>query len=138
MAKYRHKLFEMYDFHNEARDALASKEVMSLPESTAWQDAKFSLLEISQEAGITVIKFQSPASAEPSMSPDYREDFATLAAVLSRNSKVIFDFTGVEKFGPASIDALGNLSHTLRNKGSRIVLCCLQPEVKEAFFPAKL
>lgn len=127
----------MYDFHDEARDALASKEdALSMQEAFEFQDAIFSCCALVHEAGIAVVRFEN--SSRQSKVPDYRGDFAKLTEALPRNSKVLFDFSGVEDFHSASIEALGNLSHKLRNKGSRIVLCCLQPKVKEAFFPAKV
>jgi anti-anti-sigma regulatory factor len=63
-----------------------------------------------------------------------REDFAQLADKLGIDSKVLVDFTGIELFSAAFIEALVLFSKRLRTKGSRIALCCLAPAAREFFF----
>jgi anti-anti-sigma regulatory factor len=53
---------------------------------------------------------------------------------LGNDSKVLVDFTGIELFDAAFIDALLLLSKRLRTKGSRIALCCLAPAARAFFF----
>jgi anti-anti-sigma regulatory factor len=53
---------------------------------------------------------------------------------LGINNKVLVDFTGVELFNEAFIDALVVFSKQLRTKGSRIALCCLAPTARAFFF----
>ncbi len=137
MAKYRHRLFEMFDFHDEACDALSTKgDTGSMPPVVPWEDAKLSYLTVQYENGLTKVSFL-PMDASENDTRDYRNDIAVIASQVTRNNKLLFDFSGVHTFSDTAIAALGNLSNTLRHKGSRIVLCCLSDSAKACFFPVK-
>ena len=138
MAKYRHRIFEMYELRDEATRVLMPKSASPATEATAPESWTFQHLAVSRSAGVTHVQFkeefrEAQASGEDTVG-GLREDFKQLAGKLDRNSKVLLDFTGVESFGSASIDALTQLNRQLQNKGSRIVLCSLGPAARECFF----
>ena len=134
MAKYPHRIFEMYEFHDEATRALTPKLVSPATEATSPKPWTLKHLAISCTAGVTHVRFKSAQSFEGETASDLGEDFSELADSLDRNSKVLFDFEGVTSFSAASINALDLFKRQLRNKGSRIALCCLDPTVKQSFF----
>jgi anti-anti-sigma regulatory factor len=68
------------------------------------------------------------------MASGVREDLARLTDLLGRDSKVLLDFSGVASFDATSVSALAQFNRNLQTKGSRLVLCCLAPATREAFF----
>lgn len=134
MAKYQHRTFEMYERFDETIDALTPKSGRrsSTPDDPAeWQ---FHQLDTSLVGVVTHVQFKERNYSEPKIEQQLRADFADLAERLINDSKVMLDFTEVESFSPGSIEAIVLLKQKLRNKGSRIVLACLGPEVRQAFF----
>ena len=136
MAKYQHRIFEMYEGRNEAVRAL--NPPFELPEMEAvaetWAQRH---LAVSRSAGVTHVTFQKATTFGDETTNDLREDFAQLADRLDKDSKVLMDFAGVASFSQASINALAQLNERLRTKGSRMVLCCLDPTARSCFFAGR-
>ena len=68
---------------------------------------------------------------------ELKSDFLELSQNLARNSKVLIDFEGVESFCAGAIELIVEFDKRLRNKGSRVVLCCIDSGVLENFFPPR-
>jgi len=136
MAKYRHRIFEMYDFRDEAIDALTPKIARPVTKASEPESWSFKHLTVSLSACVTHVEFKRSQTFGEETVGDLREDFVQLADSLVGDSKVLLDFAGVKSFCEASIDTLVLFNQKLRYKGSRIVLCCLEPAVRESFFPA--
>lgn len=137
MAKYRHRIFEMYEFRDEATRALTPKSARPVTEGTAPESWTFEHLAVSHSANLTHVQFKSAHAFGEETASDLRENFAELADSLVKDSKVLFDFDGVKALCAASISALDLSKRQLRNRGSRIALCCLAPNVRAAFFAAR-
>jgi len=136
MAKYRHRIFEMYEFRDEATHALTPKSENTVTEGTAPESWTFRHLAVSRSAVVTHVKFKEETTFGDETVQTLREDLAKLAEMLDKDSKVLFDFAGVVLFGPASFNALVLFNKRLKNKGSRIALCSLAPTVRESFLAA--
>ena len=136
MAKYRHRVFEMYDFLDEAIRALTPKWEYSETE-TAPELWTLRHLAVSRSALVTHVKFQGATTFADETLSDLRDDFEQLADRLDKDSKVVLDFTGVALFNPAAIQALTQFNDKLRTRGSRMVLCSLDPAARDCFFAAR-
>jgi anti-anti-sigma regulatory factor len=134
MAKIPHRVFEIYESRDEATRALKPKLEKAATESSAPNSWTFQHLTVSRSAGVTHVQFTEAKDFGEETVAGLREDFSQLAGKLGIDSKVLVDFTGVELFSAAFIDALVVFSKKLRNKGSRIALCCLAPAAREFFF----
>jgi anti-anti-sigma regulatory factor len=137
MAKYRHPIFEMYEFRDEAIHALMPMTTSTATEATAPESWTFKHLAVSRTASITLVEFKSTQVLEEETLSDLRADFEQLANNLIRDSKVLLDFTNVEQLCAASIKEIVLFNQKLRTKGSRIALCCLGPVARESFFAAR-
>jgi hypothetical protein len=137
MAKYRHRIFEMYEFRDEAEGALTTKSENLAPSATAPESWTLRHLAVSPSAGVTHVTFKEATNFADETIDDLREDFVQLADRLVKDSKVLLDFTGVVFFSPASIRALTQFHEKLRTKGSRLVLCCLDAAARDCFFAAR-
>lgn len=134
MAKYRHRIFEMYEQRDEAIRALTPRTEKAVTEKTAPETWIFAYLDVSRAAGLIHVQFKEPRTCDETMASGLREDLARLTDLLGRDSKVLMDFSGVASFNATLIGALAQFSRNLQTKGSRIVLCCLEPATREAFF----
>lgn len=137
MAKYPHRVFEMYDFRDEAVCALTPKSASPVIEAKISESWDFELLDVSQSASVTHVGFNKSQNFTDGTTSELRRDFAQLTNKLAIGSRVLLDFTGLNSFSTASIDTLVSFNTHLRHKGSRIVLCCLDPVVRGSFFPAR-
>ena len=137
MAKYRHRIFEMYEFRDEAIRALTPKTAHLATEGAGSEPWTFTHLAVSRSASVTHVEFKTAQTIAEETLSDFREDFAQLADRLDRDSKVLLDFAGVKLFCAACIDEIILLNQNLRTKGSRIALCCLDPTARESFFAAR-
>ena len=135
MAKYRHRFFEMYEFRDEAIRALTPKTAHLATEGAGSESWTFTHLAVSRSASVTHVEFKRVQTFGEEIVSDLRKEFAQLADALVRDSKVLLDFAGVKLFCAACIDEIILLNQNLRTKGSRIVLCCLDPAVRASFFP---
>ena len=136
MAKYRHRIFEMYEFRDEATRALTPKSARPVTEATA-SEWTFEHLAVSRSESVTHVQFKRAQAFGQETISDLREDFDQLADKLMRNSQVLFDFAGVTSFSSDAIEALAGFEQTLKIKGSRIALCCLDPSARQSFFVKK-
>ncbi len=134
MAKYRHRIFEMYEFRDEANRALTPKSARPVTEATDPESWTFKYLAVSRSAGVSHVQFKRTQAFEEETVNDLRADFSQLADKLVRDSKVLLDYGGVKSFCAAAIDELIRFNQKLRTKGSRIALCCLDPTVHQSFF----
>jgi hypothetical protein len=134
MAKYRHRIFEMYDFRDEAVRALTPPIEVTASDRNTPESQALQHLDVSHSARVTHVKFQGATTFGHETINDLRGDFAQLADGLDKDSKVLMDFTGVVSFSLASIDALAKFNERLRTKGSRMVLCSLAPTARDCFF----
>ncbi len=135
MAKTRHRTFEMYDFLAEARSALASKSARPETKTDATESWKLKHLQASHADGIVHVKFGKTATETADTVSELRNDFGELATGLVNGSRVVLDFEGLPEFGDASIVDLEDFNRKLQGKGSRMVLCNLEPAVEASFFP---
>lgn len=133
MAKYRDRIFEMYEFREEAIDALMPKVDRPVTDANSPRTWPLTHLAASNALGVTVVKFKQPGSVGEETVDGLRDDFALLPDLLDRDSKVLLDFTGVPLFAESSIDTLILLNKILLNRGSRIALCELNPATREFF-----
>ncbi len=134
MAKYRHRIFEMYEHCDEATLALTPKTAKPGTEVRAASPWSFKTFTVSQSANLVFVEFNRTRAFGAATLSNLRSDLLQLADSLERNSKVLVDFTGVEAFCASSIGELDLFNRKLRNKGSRIALCCLEDTVHESFF----
>ena len=134
MAKYRHRIFEMYEQRDEALEALTPRTEKSVTETTAPETWAFTHLEASRVADKIVLQFRGTTTFDDSVILALRDDLTRLNGLLGRDSRLLLDFSGVESFHAASIRELAQFSRNLQSKGSRVVLCCLEPAVVETFF----
>ena len=137
MAKYPHRVFEMYEFRDETIIALTPKIEKPATEATAPESWTFKHLAVSRSASVTHVTFKEAETVGEEAVSNFGGDFAQLADRLGRNSKVLLDFAGVKSFSSTSIDALVLFNQKLQTKGSRIALCCLDPAVRESFFATR-
>ena len=134
MAKRRHRIFEVFDFRDEALRALTPKSVTPVTDSTLPKSSTYSYLETSHSAVVTHVEFAKSVALGKETASDLGKDLAQLAADLAIDSKVLLDFTNVQSFCAANVDELVHFNRGLRHKGSRVVLCCLNTVVSEHFY----
>jgi anti-anti-sigma regulatory factor len=134
MAKYRHRVFEMYGLRDEALNALKPSVNGTPLKSDDCETWDLNLLAASHSANLTRVEFKQSRAAGEVDENDLRNDLARLSEKLEIDSKVLFDFTGLDSISPASVDTLTSFNKNLRHKGSRMVICCLETAVRESFF----
>jgi anti-anti-sigma regulatory factor len=81
------------------------------------------------------VKFKTRERLGAEFSIELRKDFSQLAASLVNDSRVLLDFECLSEFGCRCIDELKLFNGKLQSKGSRMVLCNLEPAVRASFFP---
>jgi anti-anti-sigma regulatory factor len=134
MAKYRHRIFEMYELRDEAIRALTPRTETAATEATAPETWSFTHLDVSRIAGLLQIQFKAPRTFDDTTASAFRQDLARLTALMGRDSKVLVDFSGVVSFNATSIGALAQFNRNLQTKGSRMAICCVEPGTRESFF----
>lgn len=127
----------MFDFAEEAKSALTSKSAHPKSNTDDPQSWSFRHLAASQSAGIVHLKFTKTEYLGAGTVSELRNDFSELAGTLVNGSRVLLDFEGLLQFGTKSIADLANFNKKLQAKGSRIVLCNLNPAVQASFFPQR-
>jgi|TARA_B110000495_G_C23004045_1_gene592901 hypothetical protein len=134
MAKTRHRTFEIFDFLQEASDALASKSARVNTYALDPNLWRFRQLDSAiKPSGVVHVTFMQDTDSE-SMS-DLGGDLTDLSELLTNGSRVLLDFEGVPAIDSDAIINLTEFNDKLQNKGSRVVLCNLEPAVRAAFFP---
>ncbi|MFO7904287.1 MAG: STAS domain-containing protein [Planctomycetota bacterium] len=138
MAKQRHRIFEIYEHQDEAIRALTPKSAKTNEvEASDPLPANFNHLTVSRSSVVTHVQFKGTMEFAEEAERELRDDFSRLAGLLDIDSKVLLDFTDVNSFSPACVDALVVFVRTLRNRGSRAVLCSLAPNVRASFYAAR-
>lgn len=138
MAKYRHRIFEMYDFLDEAISALAprsTEQQANSPDPQLWSLRQLNALLV---AGVTHAKFKDAGDDQDNFVKDLSKDFSQLVDLLPNNSRVLLDFEGRDQFCPDAIEALAFFKRKLQAKGSQLALCNLGPGVRGSFFPRSI
>lgn len=135
MAKRPHRIFEIFDLHDEALHALTPKSVSPVPNSTLTKSSSYKHLVVSRSEAVIHVEFEKSLDLGEETASDLSKDFGQLASNLDLDSKVLLDFSNVKSFCVANVDALVLFNRGLRHKGSRVVLCCLNAEVSEHFYP---
>lgn len=136
MAKIRHRNFEIFDFLQEASDALASKS--ACVNAYTIDPSQWEFRELHAElrpSGVVHVTFKRHAYDDPKTRSDLAIDLTELAELLANNSRVLLDFEGVLAYDSDSVTKLAEFDSKLRNKGSRFVLCNLESAVRDSFFP---
>jgi hypothetical protein len=134
MAKDRHRIFEIYESRDEAAWELMPKTHKTANEVTDAESWSFKQLVVSPLAGIMQVQFREAALLAQELVAQIQDDLSHLASKLNGDSRVLIDFTGVQMFGSAGINALIGFNKKLQNRGSRMVLCCLDTNVRASFF----
>ena len=134
MAKIRHRIFEMYESREEAVDTLTPRPTQPVTENEAPEPWTLKQMVVSRLGSVSLVQFKKGLTIEEETEKELREDLTRLADSLIRDSKVLFDFTGVMSISSAFIDSLAHFNQKLRIKGSRIALCCTAPDVRQSFF----
>ncbi len=137
MAKIRHRIFQMYEHREEAISALSPKSAQPATETTDPESWKFKHFAVLRSANTAHVQFRDEESFKQETTQTLSEDLTQLADELAKDSRVLLDFSAVVSFNPAFIDALAQFNQKLKNKGSRSVICCLNPEVRQSFFENK-
>ena len=137
MAKIRHRIFEIFDFVQEASNALASKSARVSSYALDPDLWRFRHLHSNiKPSGVAHVTFkQKKADVESQSMSDLGKDLADLAELLTNGSRVLLDFEGVTTFDADAISKLGEFHRKLQSKGSRVVLCNLEPTVQASFLP---
>jgi hypothetical protein len=136
MAKIRHRTFEIFDFLQEATSALASKSARVTTDTSDSESWKFrQLIAVIKPSGVVHVTFKQDALSEADSVNDFGTDLTQLTGLLVNGSRVLLDFEGVLEFGADSIIKLTEFNGKLLAKGSRVVLCNLDPNVRASFFP---
>jgi hypothetical protein len=136
MAKIRHRTFEIFDFLQEATSALASKSARVTTDTSDSESWKFrQLIAVIKPSGVVHVTFKQDALSEADSVNDFGADLTQLTGLLVNGSRVLLDFEGVLEFGADSIIKLTEFNGKLLAKGSRVVLCNLDPTVRASFFP---
>jgi anti-anti-sigma regulatory factor len=134
MAKYRHRIFEMYELRDEAIDALTPKSARLEKTPSDPSSWSFKRLAVWLSKNVTHVQLTETHYSDAETESDLRSDVTELAKSLASDSKVLLDFSGVESFSSTAIDAITLLNRKLQSKGSSMALCCLGPGTREAFF----
>ncbi len=138
MAKYPHRIFEMYEEREEAIRALTPKSVeMDANTLAVPSPLSFSHLDVARGAIVTHVRFKGSGVFPKEIEAELLEDLEKLVAVMEINSKVLLDFEDVESFSPACVNALVVFERKLRNRGSRTVLCSLASDARTSFFGSR-
>jgi anti-anti-sigma regulatory factor len=127
----------MFDVRDEAFAVLTPKSGVNPDEVTISKPWELRSMRLSPSAGVSVIHFDEDTCLNAENLTAFQQDLMELEQGLPKNSKVLFDFTGVTMLDAASIDALVSFKEKLQIKGSRMVLCCLAPAPRDAFFAIK-
>jgi MFS superfamily sulfate permease-like transporter len=136
MAKYPHRIFEMFEFRDEAIRALAPKSYQPVMDATP-ETWTFEHLSVSLSDRVMHVAFKNARIFGEQTATSFRHDLTQLTDRLVRNTRVLLDFSGVESVDTDSMEALVLFNQKLRTKGSRMALCCLEPSARECFFVAR-
>lgn len=133
MPKYSHRTFEMFDFYDEAASTLKMRprHAFRVKSEAAMQ---FEQLKIEQTDDFVQITFTRGDFGDDQPTVHLAAELTRLAALLHNDCRVLLNFEGVEQFSVASVDRLKVFYQRLKSKGSRLLLCNLNSEVKSSFY----
>ena len=135
MAKTRHRTFEIFDFVQEASDALASKSARVHTYALDPDLWRFRLLDsVVTPSGVVHVTFKQDTDSESELMSDLGRDLTDLIELLPNGSRVLLDFEGVLEIDSDVISKLTEFHNKLQYKGSRVVLCNLGSAVRASFF----
>lgn len=137
MAKRQHRVFEIFDFRDEAIRALTPRSADHVTGESVLESWDFTLLTASRFDSVTNVRFKNPDKLNDGDVSALRRDFAQLTERLGSASKILLDFSGLASISSDSIDTLATFNKSLRHKGSRMVLCCLDSTARNYFYPAR-
>lgn len=83
-------------------------------------------------------KFKRKDRLDSQLSVEFRSDFSHLVDSVVDDSRVLLDLAGLRGFSTECIDELQRFNARLKSKGSRMVLCNLEPSVRASFFPHRI
>lgn len=136
MAKTHHRTFEIFDFVQEASNALASKSARVNTyalDPDLWRFRR--LASAIKPSGVVHVTFKQDTDSESESMSDLGGDLTDLAELLTNGSRVLLDFEGVQAIDSDAIVNLTEFHDKLQSKGSRVVLCNLDSAVRASFFP---
>jgi hypothetical protein len=134
MAKFRHRIFEMFDYRDEAIHELSPKSVSDSAARDQPLELVLNHLSVSRSGGVTELGFKGIHPCGTENVALLVADLAQLANQLERGGKVLVNFKNVPLVDVGFIDALAQLKQKLRTRGSRVAICCLEPTARESFF----
>ena len=134
MAKYRHRIFEMYELRDEAIRALTPKSGKSATEVTAPESWTFAHLVVSRVAGVIQVQFKEPKTFDDTTANGLRDDLTHWPICWAGTARSCWISPAWLSFHASSISVLGQFKVNLQTKGSRIALCCLEPATRDSFF----
>ena len=135
MAQIRHRTFEIFDFAQEAIDALASKSARVHAYALDPELWRFHQLDTSiRPSGVVHVTFKPLADGDSESMSKFGTDLTDLAKSLTNGSRVLLDFEGVVAFDADAVAKLTKFNSKLQSKGSRVVLCNLEPTAQASFF----
>ncbi|MFK8115367.1 MAG: STAS domain-containing protein [Rubripirellula sp.] len=136
MARTRHRTFEIFDFVQEAGEALESKSARVNTYSLDPDLWRFHQLDVAiKPSGVVHVTFKESTDAERDLMKDLPKDLTDLADLLTNGSRILLDFEGLAAFDSDAVAKLTEFQGKLQSKGSRVVLCNLDSEVHASFFP---
>jgi hypothetical protein len=136
MAKTRHRTFEIFDFVQEACDALASKSARANTYALDPDLWRFRQLDSAiKPSGVVHVTFKQDTDSESESMSDLGRDLTDLAELLTNGSRVLLDFEGLLAIDSDAIIKLSEFQDKLQSNGSRVVLCNLESAVRASFFP---
>lgn len=123
----------MFDFYDEAASTLRvrPRQTLQIKSSVTLQ---FEKLRIEQSDGFVQVTFTRGDFGDTQPTVHLATDLTRLAELLHHDCRVLMDFEGVEQFSVASVERLKVFYQRLKSKGSRLVLCNLDSEVKSSFY----
>ena len=134
MAKDRHRIFEIYEERDEAAWELMPKGNKAAAVAAPVEPWSSQQLDVCLLAGITQVRFKETSLNSDEVLSELKNDFARLGEQLGTNGRALIDFTGVTEVSTALVNELIALNKKLQIKGSRMVLCCLDPNVRASIF----
>ena len=134
MAKYRHRIFEMYEFRDEATRALTPKSARPVTEATAPESWTFKHLAVSRSASVAHVQFKRAQAFGEETVSDLRVDFSQLADKLVRDSKVLLDFAGVKSFWRCRHRRAYPIQPETANQGQQDCTVLSRPYGPQSFF----
>lgn len=127
----------MFDSYNEAVATLNVRP-RAQPRNLNALEMSFANLTVKQSENFVRVALRQTDVNEEQPACPFAKDLSLLAELLHNDSRVVLDFEGVEQFSAASVESLKTFYRQLKSKGSRLVLCNIEPSVKPTFYPARL